>query len=116
MKYTDITRLSKEYLKWMYPETQEELMRVLRIGNPDHSLRKRALVFEERVEQYNRETKKSLSDIAGELKATHKNKSLVQMMNREEKEEKEKEEKFERLFKDIFSGDESTQIQEELDS
>jgi hypothetical protein len=47
-KYTDIRKLSKEYLGWMYPEVQEELMGMLKIGKPDHGLRKRQLVFEEK--------------------------------------------------------------------
>lgn len=54
-------------------------MEVLKIGKPDHGLRKRQLVFEEREENV-RDKKRSLRDIAGELKATHKNLNLVQMM------------------------------------
>ena len=54
-------------------------MGVLKIGKPDHGLRKRQLVFEER-EEYGKDKKRSLRDIAGELKATHKNQNLVQMM------------------------------------
>ena len=96
--HTDIVKLSKEYLGWMYPERQEELMKALRIGKPDHSLRKKQLVFEER--EYSNSGKMSLKDVAGELLATHNNRNLVEMVERNK--EMKEEEVLEKIYNSIF--------------
>jgi DNA cross-link repair 1B protein len=80
-EYTCIHELSKTYLQWFKPEEQRRLMLALGLGDgsQDHNLRKRKPVLlsdEEMSNGLSRGKKTSLKDIADQLNAVHKNRTI----------------------------------------
>lgn len=77
-KYTEIYKLSESFLQWFSPKKQEELRKVLGVGQQDHTLRKRPIRLEEEEDnsQSLRPKKHSRKFIADTLNAAHKNVSI----------------------------------------
>lgn len=73
--HTDISNLSAEFLKWFDPTQQAHLKSILKVGDQDHSLRKRPINLEE-DDHSSKPKKESLKSIADNLKASHRNLSL----------------------------------------
>jgi hypothetical protein len=73
-EHTEVHTLSADFLRWFDPRVQVRLRSILKVGEQDHRLRKRAVSLgEDEDSSTSRSKKPSLKSIADSLNASHKN-------------------------------------------